>query len=189
MELHAWIDESARIANAEPPAYFLGGVVAAPGASEAHRDALRPLQNTRRKLHWRDIDGPHRRRVVSVIRGFDVQHVVVVGTPMDPKRQERARALCLERLAWELCERHHVIHTTLEARTPSLMQRDRRTIDALRGRGGLPRGMRVDHGNPLDEPMLWIADQIVGAVGDAHTGDDRWLQALANAVELIRIEL
>lgn len=54
MELHAWIDESARVANAEPPAYFLGGVAAAPGASEAHRDALRPLQNTRRKLHWRD---------------------------------------------------------------------------------------------------------------------------------------
>lgn len=185
--MHAWIDESARVAKADPPAYFLGGVIATPDESESYRDALRPLQNTRRKLHWREIDDPHRRRVVAVIGGFDVRHVVVVGTPMDPKRQERARALCLERLAWELCERHGVAHAVLEARTPSLMQRDRRTIDSLRGRGGLPKGMRVEHGHPLDEPMLWIADQVVGAAGDAHTGDDRWLRALADAVELVRI--
>jgi len=46
-----------------------------------------------------------------------------------------------------------------------------------------------DHGNPLDEPMLWIADQVVGAAGDAHTGDDRWFRALADSVELVRIEL
>lgn len=108
---------------------------------------------------------------------------------MDPRKQERARARCLERLAWELCERHHVIRTVLEARTPSLMQRDRRTIDGLRGRDGLPRGVRVDHGQPLDDPMLCLADAVVGAVGDAHTGDDRWLASIADAVEIIPIDL
>ena len=187
--LHAWVDESARVAKAHPPAYFLGGVVAAPDASDAHREALRPLQNTRGKLHWRDLDAAHRSRVMATLSAFDVYHVVAVGTPMDPRKQERARALCLERLAWELCERHHVERTTLEARTPSLMERDRRTVDALRGRGALPRGMRVEHGHPLDEPMLWIADQVVGAVGDDHVGDHRWLRALAASVEIVRIDL
>lgn len=68
-----------------------------------------------------------------MISDFDAYHVVVVAAPIDPRRQERARALCLERLAWQL-DAHGVELLTLEARPTQLMRRDIRTIDALRGK-------------------------------------------------------
>ena len=137
IELHAWGDESARTVGLETPAYLLGAVVADPAACQTFRDRMRELQTTRSKLHWHELDAKHRDLVIAAVADFDLYHVVVIGTPMNHRKQERARALCLERLARELDEQHEVSQLILESRPQSLIRRDRRTIDALRGRNAL----------------------------------------------------
>lgn len=59
--------------------------------------------------------------------------MVVIGTPLDLKKQEHAWAKCLERLLWELGDME-VSNVFLEHRTPSLNKRDMKLIDRLRGR-------------------------------------------------------
>lgn len=167
--LQAWGDESMRTARTDRPAYLLGAAVADPAVCGDMRDTLRALPRRGPKLHWRQQDDRARDRAISRIGRFDVYHVVVVAAPIDPRRQERARALCLERLAW-LLDRQGVQTLTLEARPAQLMRRDLRTVDALRGKHALPSGLRVGHSQPDTEPMLWVADQVLGALGEAMTG-------------------
>ena len=41
----------------------------------------------------------------------------------------------------------------------------------------------------MAEPMLWIADIIVGAVGESLVGEQSWLKSIESIVEVIRIGL
>lgn len=186
--LHAWGDESMRSTGVEVPAYLLGAVVADPTACDDYRTQMLPLRGSGPKLHWRELDRLHRDRVVSVLAEFDTSMVVVVGTTLEMRKQERARALCLERLSWELSQQA-VTQLTLEARPQSLMQKDRRTIAGLRSRIAIPASLRIDHGQPSTEPMLWIADQVLGAYGDALAGESRWFDRLQASMEIVPIEL
>lgn len=149
---------------------------------------MRELHTRGPKLHWHNLDASQRRKVVSAVADFNACHIVVVGTQLDPRRQERARALCLEKIAWELGT-YDITNFVLEARTESLNRRDRQLVDALRGRRALPPGLRIDHELPSQEPMLWIADQVLGAVGESLTGRSQWYEALKPAVTIIDIDV
>ncbi|WP_147430241.1 hypothetical protein [Frondihabitans australicus] len=129
------------------PAYLLGAALTDTGAAELARDRLRALSPSRPKLHWRDLDSRHRERSIEVIASLGVDLVIVSAAPLDGRKQERARALCLERLTWEVGQRG-VRDLILEARTLSLNARDRRTIASLFGRNVIPAHMRVVHGDP-----------------------------------------
>jgi hypothetical protein len=179
---HAWIDESVRLDGAEPPMYILGGPLAAPDRADELRRALRALHVGPSKLHWRELDRRSRLRVIDVVRDLSVRYVVVTAAPVEAKRQERARALCLERLCWTLDRDHGVSLATLEARPPVQMGRDLDLINAFRGRGALSAALRLTHGQPSDEPMLWLADIVVGAVGDAHVGRPEWLDGFGDSI-------
>lgn len=187
--LQAWGDESMRSARIDRPSYLLGAVVADPSKCEALREELLALPRRGPKLHWRDLDDRARRTAIDLISSFDAYHVVVVAAPVDPRRQERARAYCLERLAWHL-DGHGVQLLTLEARPPQLMKKDLRTIDALRSKQALPEGLRIDHGQPSTEPMLWIADQVLGALGESLAGGRAdWFDAVRPSTTVDHIEL
>lgn len=186
-DYYAWGDESIRFAL-DRPSYLLGAAVARPSLCGEYRDVLRGLLTRGVKLHWRDLTAAERDRVVDVVAELDLLHVVVVGAPVAAKRQERARALCLEHLAWELQD-DGVDGLTLEARTSSLMRRDMKTIDSLRGKQALPRGLRVEHQLPSEEPMLWIADQVLGALGESMGGNARWFERLSRSTRIERIDL
>lgn len=166
---HAWGDESARL-GLPAPVYLLGVVIADGAACDEARDTMLSLVRSGRRLHYREMDANSRARALAAIGELGLDQIIVVASPVTPKGQERARALCLEHLAWVLHE-SGVASLTLEARPASLMQRDRSTIDSLRGKQALPRGLRVAHALPSNEPMLWIADQVLGAFGDSLTGD------------------
>jgi hypothetical protein len=189
LTLHAWGDESLRTVRVEQPSYLLGAVVADPSQCDDLRDELQRLPRRGPKLHWREQDNRARDAAMSTIAGFDAYHVVVVAAPVDPQRQERARAFCLERLAWQL-DGHGVQLLTLEARPPQLMRRDIRTIDALRGKRALPAGLRIDHGQPSTEPMLWIVDQVLGALGEKMAGGrSDWFEAVSSSTTVETIDL
>lgn len=94
----------------------------------------------------------------------------------------------MERLLFEL-ERIGVSHVWLEARSTLLNRRDVELVDALRARGTLVTRTRVEHSLPDDEPMLWAADAVAGAVSRARQGLDLDIRTALGEVDEIDIEL
>ena len=92
-------------------------------------------------------------------------HLFVVVGAVGGRRQERARRRLLGRLLWELDQRQ-VSRLTLESRHVERDRHDQEAIGAFRNHGLLSRNLTVGFGQPRDEPMLWLADIVAGAVGD-----------------------
>lgn len=82
---------------------LLGVAVADPSQCDSAREQLRAiLPKGAPKLHWSDMFDEEKARATAVVTSFDIAHLVVVGTPLDHRKQERARAQCMEWLYWEL---------------------------------------------------------------------------------------
>ena len=188
-ELHAWVDESMRPKGIDERMYLLGAVVADPTCCDPARDALKKaLPKGARKLHWTDMENREKRKVTELVTEFDVAHMVVAGTPLDHRKQEHARAKCMERLLWELGQLE-VTEVFLEQRTQSLNDRDMKLVRHLRGKKSIPSSIRVNIAQPSTEPMLWIPDQVLGAMGDAEADETVWLDQYQGAVARIDITL
>lgn len=188
-QLHAWVDESMRPKSDEERIYLLGAVVADPSCCDPARDALRKaLPKGARKLHWTDMESRGERKVTELVTTFDMAYMVVVGTPLDHRKQEHARAKCMERLLWELGQLE-VTQVFLEQRTQSLNDRDMKLVRHLRGKKSIPSSTRVDIALPSSEPMLWIPDQVLGAMGDAEADETVWLDQYQGAIERIDITI
>lgn len=184
--LHAWGDESIRSHGLDAPAYLLGASVVDSDDVEAAREVLESLRPTNGKLHWHDLGRPERRRVGEAVEALEALHLVVVATPVDLRREERARAVCLERLGWELA-RHDVSLLTLESRASALVARDLRVVEALRGRRVIPKTLRVEHGAPRSEPMLWLPDQLLGMFGEAMTTGKPLSDSITDGLETFEV--
>lgn len=129
-----------------------------------------------------------KRKVTKLVTAFDMAHMVVVGTPLDHRKQEHARAQCMERLLWELGQLE-VTQVFLEQRTQSLNNRDMKLVRYLRGKKSIPSSIRVDIALPSTEPMLWIPDQVLGGMGDAEAHETVWLDQCQGAIERIDITI
>ena len=188
--LHAWVDESMKQQSGQMEGmYLLAAVVGDPATCEPARDALRELVRKQGgRLHWRQEEAPRRAKIAAAIGTQDLACIVVVGVPIAPRRQERARRKCMERLLFEL-ERIGVSHVWLEARSTLLNRRDVELVDALRANGALVTRTRVEHSLPDDEPMLWAADAVAGAVARARQGLDLDIRTALGEVDEIDIEL
>lgn len=181
-ELHAWVDESMRSVNVAEPLYMLGAAIADPSSCESVRDDLRAVRKKGSKLHWREMDNAAKKQSMDLLGRVDAAHIVVVAAPMDPRRQERARAKCMERLLAELGDLG-VSTVFLESRTQSLNARDMRLVEQLRGSRAMPGTLRVEIQVPSLEPMLWIPDQILGALGEGEAGNDRWVNSFSGLIK------
>lgn len=188
----AWVDESIIVTkNADdlPGVYVMAAAIADPLACESTRDALRALVPARQsRIHWRDEDPGRRSAIVKTIADLDLIAIVTVGTPVNPKKQERARRCCLERLLFEV-DRLGVEQVWLEARTESLNQRDRVMVASLRGARVIPAGLRVDFARPSVEPMLWLPDVFAGTVTAARRGRTTWFDTVRAAIDLIEVDV
>lgn len=172
--LSAWVDESIHTPGAEAPEgmYVLVAAVADPSACEPVRDSLRALvPRGAGRLHWRDESDQRQEAITAAIVRCDLFCTVVIGAPIDQRRQERARRKCMTRLLHEL-EQLGVSCVWLESRTATLNRKDLHLVDALRGERAISRGLRVEFGRPLEEPMLWVPDAVAGAVSAARKGTD-----------------
>lgn len=116
------------------------------------------------------MERPEQRAVVKTLAELDALHVVAVGGPVPPRRQERARAKCLHRLVVEL-HGYGVEHLLMEGRTERLNTRDVRTVQGARYT--LPKGTQfaIEHRPGPKEPLLWAADVVAGAVRQHREGD------------------
>jgi len=188
-ELHAWVDESMGPSSNDERMYLLAPVVADPSCCQSARDELRSvLPKGARKLHWTDMEDREKKQVTGLVTELDMAHMVVVGTPLDSRKQEHARAKCMERLLWELGQME-VTRVFLEQRTESLNKRDMKLVRHLRGSKAIPSSLRVEIEMPSVEPMLWIPDQVLGAIGDAEDDDSTWFEMYGGAVERIDISI
>lgn len=188
--LHAWVDESMRAArDGKDGLYLLAAVVADPGECDAVREGLVSLLlRGALRLHWRDETEMRRCKIAALIGSHDLAHVVVVGAPINHRRQERARAQCLERLLYEL-DQLGVSDVWLETRHSALNERDLRLVEALRGKRSVSLGIRVEFARPKEEPMLWVPDAVAGAVNAAASGADTGALEGFGEIEMITVNL
>ncbi|GAA2103151.1 hypothetical protein GCM10009759_38210 [Kitasatospora saccharophila] len=183
----AWSDESFQEENSSG-FYIIAAAVIEPGAEEGARDTMRALRcrggRADRKLHWTEMDHRQRTDAARAVASLQGLHVVTFGAPVPVRRQERARAKCLAELVAGL-HGLGVDRLYVEAREPSLNERDVRTVMAARRT--LPTGsaFRVEHVHGGNEPLLWIADVVAGARRFAQFGRDEYWQRFGDsAVEV-----
>jgi hypothetical protein len=168
----AFADESFRESDAGG-FYVVAAAVFEPGGHEVAREVMQELYGRGRrggKLHWNQMEQAEQRAVVKTVAGLDALHVVAVGGPVPPRRQERARAMCLHRLVVEL-HGYDVEHLLMEGRTERLNTQDVRTVQGARFT--LAKGTRfvIEHMPGPQEPLLWAADVVAGAVRQHREGD------------------
>ena len=187
--LHSWVDESMHV-DGDNGLYILAAVVCAADGCDPIRDALRELLDEGQpKLHWGTESPERKEEIIGVVAKVDMAAVVVIGTPLAKKKQERARAVCIETLVVHLAAMG-VTHVLLEERTPSLNDRDRKLIDAIRGKKLIPVEMRIDVGRPSAEPMLWMPDIVAGAAGaDRVRGNPQYFDVIRPVVTQLDIPL
>ncbi|MGW5053123.1 hypothetical protein [Actinokineospora sp. NPDC004072] len=185
----AFVDESFLECDAGDGFYIVAAAVIEPAAQAAARQVMVALldRSSREKLHWNEMNHDRQMRAAAAVAALAGFHVVAIGTPVPRRRQDRARARCLERLVTEL---HGVDVTAVlaESRTPTLDARDLRTV--IGARYNLPKGSRfhLDHRPGRAEPLLWVADIVAGAVRLHRGGDSRCRDLLAGSLVEIEID-
>jgi hypothetical protein len=180
----AYVDESMRRVDTSTLCYFMAAAVLTEDRCEVVRDVLRPLaRRTTKRIHWRDEELPAKEIIVKTVLSAKIEGVVVVGAMIDHANQERARQQVLKNLLFELDQRR-VSLATLESRHAERDRHDLKSIGQFRNAQYLSRGLMVDHGRPLQEPLLWLPDIIAGAVGDHRCGDNLLYETLEELVYL-----
>jgi hypothetical protein len=182
----AFIDESLRI---HAGLYVLVAVIVADVDADRHRQALRALlYRGQLRLHWRDESARRRNQLISALCQLGHTGAVVIATGVAPRRQERARRKCIERLLAELIARG-IASIVFERRQDKLDARDRVLVAALKRQHSLPAVLRASWQGAADEPLLWLPDIAAGAAALAETGDPTYWQDLATAFSVERFLL
>jgi hypothetical protein len=165
----AFVDESVRTGS--------GGllyVVAAAAVLRADRDRARDefrklLLPRQPYLHWNSEKPARRVAVLDRLAGLDAMALACGYYPVGTRHQESARAACLTALVGDL-KAAGISELVIETRGEPLDRRDRRTLLHAREVGIAPRNLSYRHVGKLEEPLLWAADAIAGAVALHLTG-------------------
>ena len=180
----AYVDESMRRLDASTMCYFMAAALINEDRCDAVRECLRPLaRRATKRIHWRDEELPAKELIIKTVVAANIEAVVVVGAMIGHSKQERARQQVLKHLLYELDQRK-VVHAILESRHAERDRHDLKSIGQFRNANYLSKGLTVDHGRPLQEPLLWLPDIIAGAVGDHRCGDNLVYEELEGFVYL-----
>ncbi len=173
----AFVDESFR--SSPTGLYLVAAAVVVDDQADALRARVRSvIPPKQRRFHWHDESDRLRFRMLQEIARLDLVVLAHACRPATPVKQERARALCLQSMLWELHERK-VGELVLESRQERNNVRDRATIAQTQRAGGAASDLRYRHAVPLTEPLLWVADAIAGTVSaKLSETDDRYLAVL-----------
>ena len=186
----AYVDESMRLPRSSGPSeYLLAAAMLDDADLEPARETVLELATASGlRFHWRKESHCRRDDAVAVISRLPALHMVVIGAPLDPARQERGRRLCLRRTLFEL-EADGVTQVWLESRTRSLNDKDVAAVDVWRSQHVISHKIRVDHSNPATEPLLWVPDIAAGAMNASEAGVTRWADVLKPLTTIIWIEM
>lgn len=178
----SFIDESHR-ASLGGGTYLFGVITVSPDHEQPVRDRLRgALAGKLTRLHWRRDRTEYRLRGIEALALAEVEGVTIYRGDVRG-RQERARQDALWSVAYDRRE-HDVLDLVFEARERSLNQRDESTLASIQRT--LPE-LRYTFARPRDEPLLWAADYLLGAVGQwLEHDDDRYISLLPD--RLLRLK-
>jgi hypothetical protein len=187
-DLSAFIDESGSYRSLDPHTYILAAAIydseASQKASTAMRGLLLPGQV---KVHWHDEDERRRLKLVNEVAGLEGVGLIVVRNGLPGEKDERRRRLCGERMYYELQERG-VRGAVFESRGQADDRRDRRHLDSLKASRRITGSFRIDHLPGRTEPLLWVPDILCGALSQARTGNDTYMERLGELVKIITLE-
>lgn len=170
--------------------YALAAVVTASSdrvrLEEAVSEFLAPGQSF---LHHYD-DTPDRRLAVAQrMAQLPLVGAVIMAEVCEARQQESTRHRLMCRLLPELQHAEQVEQVVIESRGGS-DRADLRGVDRLRRSHVLTRALRVGHSGKADDPLLWIADYVVGSwishefrdepnpwklLHEAHLMEVRWM--------------
>lgn len=188
----AYGDESVRMVG-DPPFYMLGVSLMSDATDAELRRLAGIMPEGSRKLHWREMSRRRRRRSLEILADAGCADTVVIAAPLSGKKQERARRKCLEALLPAL-ESKGVRELVLENRDEAANRLDLNYVDYAKG-SKLISSIMITHKDASIEPRLWIADQVLGAMGDYKTRTGEWEYwekewlALSEGVEVIDVSL
>lgn len=132
------------------------------------------------KVHWTAESEARRRRIVETITSLGPMNVVVSHLDEYRKKVERYRRKCLEVVYRELAGMG-VTDAALEHRSHSQDAADRAHIVALQAQS-LDHSLRISHPKGGEEPLLWIADAVLGAINSRHLGIPEHYDALVGTL-------
>lgn len=181
----AYVDESIRTTDG---VYVLAAVILEEPDCDDARARVTGLSQRGLPFHWRLELAPRRQTAVELIADLASLHLVVIGAPVDPRRQERARRQCMESLLFHL-QAAGVAQVWLEARNAAADRRDIEAVRAARARQIIQYGLLVDHARPSEEPLLWLADVVAGAMSAAEGGDPAYRDVIAPMLTEHRLQL
>ncbi|NMN02346.1 hypothetical protein [Bifidobacterium panos] len=169
-ELIAWGDESVQTQGGVTPTYYMGACICGLEERNIRNQLFSATKRKVPKLHWRDMTLSEKRKSIPIIETLSLPHIVVAATPLDGMvTSERARRKCLELLLPALEREYGVSRLILESREASQDDRDLVFVRGLRSRRFISR-LRVDFAPGSSDARLWIADQVLGAIGDEQRG-------------------
>ena len=164
MGLIGWGDESGSDSARDPGTYLLSVVLVEANVVDQVRAAMEQLRYKGHKLHWRDETAKRREQIAQTMATLPVTGLVVVRCNAElADAQERRRRKCLEPLLPLLTERG-CAQLTLESRGRSDDERDMEMLQTMRTRRLLAHGLHLDHVPGPQDPALWAADALCGAV-------------------------
>ena len=172
--LRAYVDESSVIHDSKQE-YRICAVLVPSRLETELRESLKTfLSKGQTKFHWTQEDRRRRHRFADFISTLNLDCLVVTHADERRRNDERYRRKCFEQLYHELVT-HDVSTVTIEARSKAQNLLDIEHIVGLRGRG-LYSNLYLTHLAGKEEPLLWMADAILGVVNAAELGDESYAQ-------------
>lgn len=182
--LTAWADESGSRPELDPGAYLLGAVLCDDEDVHAMRTTMEDLRIGEPKLHWHGSSDDRRADFVRAVSELPVTGFVVVHVAKGAS-DRRQRRKCMEFLLPHLAQMP-CSTITFESRG-QLDASDLATMQMLRAQRAIETTLRIEHAIGRNEPALWVADILCGAVVQARIGNRAYLDVLGGAVELHEI--
>lgn len=154
-------------------------------------EALKPADA--KKVHWREMSVRARTNSLELLGGLTHSTTIIVGTPLNGRKQERARRKCLELLLVQL-EANNIKTIILESRGKTADKKDIDFLLYLR-RTDVIHTIDLQHASGKNDARLYIPDQILGAYGDIIAEKDDALvlkgawKKVAESVTVIELAL
>lgn len=167
----AYVDESY-----QQGVYVLAAVLAHPEAATARHAILDTRLRRQAVIHFVKENPKRRLQLAETVARLGLP--VVAAVRLSQERPERARGRCLHTLSWALASRASRI--VIEDRQRTLNRHDRSVLTGPRHQPA-PSPMFV--AKP-DEPLLWAADIVAGALFHDLARSDPTYRAALGQVEL-----
>lgn len=178
--------------------YVIGAGVLLPVAGQVDHvrsrlDGLLSLTAKRsRPFHWLKEGPVMRTAIVELIGELDLQVYAVLGSAPSRHDIELVREECLREL-FRSVQHHEVERVVIESRERSARvvgqnRRDYGTLIEARHAGELRPSVHYEW-VPKEEPLVWLADAVAGAVLAAERGEADWLRLLGEAARTVIIRI